>query len=285
MATKYRVTWRWCQGLVFTDCSRQRAQAGLMTDTCRDHLHGSWGNTLQVISGMEVEHKHQGAECWISAASSSSTHFTLCAYRIHISAPEMCKGLVWNYKNKCSKTHRMLVQTKFHILYALGGRRYFWSSKIHTYARTNGFHQVSEQPYRRTEMCFRTKHLWLSGESVQAGSPGGHSVRAHLLKPSSDEQQEFCDSKRYYTLEPTRAQDLSGFPTKTVETEQKWCRCYGEGTQVFLLPANTFLSALHTHSQDGTLPSFPDNLHHSRWMKGPHSRVLKNIRLVRLLTC
>lgn len=105
-------------------------------------------------------------------------------------------------------------------------------------------------------------------------------MRGHLLKPSSDEQQEFCDSKRYYTLEPTRAQDLSGFPTKTVETEQKWCRCYGEETQVFLLPANTFLSALHTHSQDGTLPSFPDNLHHSRWMKGPHSRVLKNIMII-----
>lgn len=49
----------------------------------------------------------------------------------HISTPEMCQGLVWNYKNKGSKTQPMLVQTKGRILYALAGRKYFWTSKIH----------------------------------------------------------------------------------------------------------------------------------------------------------
>lgn len=64
MATKPRVTWRWCQvSAVFygplTPASSN--QAGLMADTSKDHLYGSRGNTLQVISGMKVHTQTPGS--------------------------------------------------------------------------------------------------------------------------------------------------------------------------------------------------------------------------------
>lgn len=234
-----------------------------MTDTCKDHLYGLWGNTLQVISGMKVQHK-QGAECWISAESSSSTHFTV-HIEFHISAPEMCKGLVWNYKNKCSKTQLMLVQTKARILYALEGMRYFWTSKIHTCAHKNGFDQVSLSS-RITELkCVSDiKHPGLSGEPVEAGSGLRKSEWTFCAKTPAetelrirpDEQQEFCDSKSYYRLTEwatgqMKAQDLSGFPNKDgwngPEIVQI-CTFTVKELSLSLKPTLYYLPSTHTHT-------------------------------------
>lgn len=111
-----------------------------------NHQHWSWVN---------IKGTHKSPQIWMFNAyimiiqtmgtknvgsQHSATHPNISCFlhiEFHISAAEMCKGLVWNYKNKFSKTHLMLVKTKknYLILYDLEWLRYFWTSKIHMYIK------------------------------------------------------------------------------------------------------------------------------------------------------
>lgn len=180
----------------------------------------------------------------------------------HISAPEMCKGLVWNYKNKCSKTHLMLVQTKARLLYALEGMRYFWTSKIHTCARKNGFNQVSLSSRIIELRCVSDiKHPGLSGKPIQAGSGLRKSEWTFCartpaeteLRTRPDEQQEFCDYKSYYRLTEwatgqMKAQDLSGFPDKGWNGPETVQICTSMVKELSLSFKSTLTYLLSTHT-------------------------------------
>lgn len=161
--------------------------------------------------------KHTTGSGMLDLSGAAHPHISRFVHiEFHISAPEMCKGLVWNYKNKCSKTHLRLVQTKARILYALEGLRYFWTSKIHTCARKNGFQQASLSSRVRELRC-------VSELNARDGLASLFRLEADWgeteLRTSRRTARILWFQKLLHTLTEqatgqTRAQDPSGCPDK-----------------------------------------------------------------------